>query len=523
MRRLNRLPVTFEKTSEVNGEDTRFINVAIDVLHDGDNLNGSTFDKDSVNAAIDTIKNTPILGYIEKTQAGDIDFKGHEYKIIEDDDGISYVYAGSAYGVIPETCNPRWITKDDGTGVMRDYLRVDGLLWTKFEESCDIFERDKVKGQSMEIVDIDGYVNDRGYYSITDFKFDGCCVLSTTNPKIQPAMTGSTVVAEFSAASVASQIKTMLDEYYKASSQSSKEAEINNYTKGEDELDKKKEVLKSYGIDESSLDFSLEDITIEELEEKCKNMTQANEGEQKEDPEKKPETYSLTTNELTQELRDIISAEKYVDKWGYEDCRYWMQDVQEDRVIVYDSSDWKLYAFPFTMDGDNVVVDFACKKRVKVRYEDWEDGAKEDEPIVEKLYQAMSEKIDKAIETAKTSSENYEAVKAEYDEIKPKYDAYVDAEAAANKAKEENKRKELFERMDGQLEGVEEYEKLKDQDMEFSVLEDECYKLLGKKAAEFSYVASNSKKTEGSSVKFGVSGVPMQSEGAYGDLFERYK
>lgn len=516
MGKLNRLPVTFEKIGELDGKDTRYIKVVIDVLHDGDNLNGSTFDKETVNKSVDSIKNTPILAYIEESQAGDIDFKGHEYNLVEDDEGIKYVYAGSAYGVIPETCNPRWITKDDGKGKQRDYLRVDGLLWTKFEDACEIFERDKVKNQSMEITDIDGYVDDRGYYVVKNFKFDGCCVLSTTNPKIQPAMTGSNVVAEFSASSIANQIKYMLDEFNKLNSQSSKEAEIKTYAKGEDQLDKKHEILKSYGIDESSLDFSLEDITIEDLEEKCKAMSVASQKENKNEG-----TYSLTANELAQELNDIISAEKFVDKWGYEDCRYWMQDIQENQAIVYDSSDRKIYALPFTMDGDNVVVDFACKKRVKVKYEMWQDGEPEEEPVVEKLYQSMSEKIDKAVNDANSYSNNYEAVKAEYEEIKPKYDAYVNAEAAAAKAEMERKKSEFFKKMDPQLEGVEEYSKIKEQDMEFSKIEDECYKLLGKKkAAEFSYVPSV--KEDGSRVKFGVSGVQMNSDGAYGDLFERY-
>ena len=75
--KLNRLPVTFSKSGEVVSKDTRFINVVIDVLHTGENLNGSIFDKESVNKAADSIKNRPILGYIEKNQAGDIDFKGY--------------------------------------------------------------------------------------------------------------------------------------------------------------------------------------------------------------------------------------------------------------------------------------------------------------------------------------------------------------------------------------------------------------------------------------------------------------
>ena len=542
-KRLNRLPVTFEKTGEVAGKDVRFINVSIDVMHTGDNLNGSTFSKEVVEQALDSIKNTPILGYIEQNAEGDLDFKGHEHELQVDEDGIKYVYAGSAYGVIPESCNARWVTRDDGTGTEREYLRVDGLLWTKFDDSCDIFMRDVSKGQSMELTNIDGYVDKRGYYVINKFDFDGCCVLSTTNPRIKPAMTGSEVVANFSVGTIAGQIKDMLAEYTAIQkSQSSKEAEIDNFAKGEDVLEKKNEILASYGIEASALDFSLEDITIEELEEKCKAMTAApaESAEPAQEPvqepaaemsaEQKPESesaqaeqeYALTVCEQMDELREEVEAEKFVDRWGEECPRYWLQDVQEDRIIVIDMQDWKTYAFPFAMDGDNAVVNYDAKKRVKVQYVDWEDGAAESNMPV--LYEELAGRITTAKEKADSAETEYTKTKAELDELQPKYDAYVAAEAAAKKAEDEAKREQLFELMDKRLDGDAEYAALREnKDMEFSALQDECYKLLGKKAAEFSYMPPKENNGGVKNARFGVSGVQMQpAEGKYGDLFERY-
>lgn len=527
--KLNRLPVTFSKTGEVDGKETRFINITIDVLHTGDNLNGSTFSKEVVDRELESIKNTPILGYIEQNNAGDLDFKGHEYDIRIDEDGIKYVYAGSAYGVIPESCNPRWVNRDDGTGTMRDYLRVDGLLWTKFEDACDIFESDDVKAQSMEIKNLKGTVDDRGYYVVSDFDFDGCCILSTTNPSIRPAMTGSTAVANFSAETVAGEIKNMLDEYTALQkSQSSKEAEIDNFAKGEDVLEKKNEILANYGIDASTLDFSLEDVTIEELEEKCKAMSAMAIGPetaaQNTDIDNEPsQQFTLTDGQRREEICDAVTAEKYTDRWGDEWSRYWLQDIQENRAIVLDTQDWKTYALPFAMDGDNVKVDFDGKKRVKVVYEDWEEGSAESGLPV--LYEKLCEKVDTAKGEVKKASEEYAEIKAQFDEMQPKFDAYVAAEAQAKKALESEKREKLFGIMDKQLDGVEEYSKLKkNEDMEFTALQDECYKLLGKKAAtEFSYVVPKEKKGEIEKARFGVSGVQMkETEGKYGDLFERY-
>ena len=535
------------------GKDTRFINVTIDVLHTGGNLNGSRFEKEVVDRAAKSIANTPILGYIEQNDDDELDFKGHEHELIVDEDGIRYVYAGSAYGVIPESCNPRWVSRDDGTGKTREYLRVDGLLWTKFDDSCGIFERDVVKGQSMEITNMEGYVDKDGYYVVQNFDFDGCCVLSTTDPQIRPAMTGSTVTANFTAATIASQVKDMLAEYTALQrSESSKEAQIDNFAKGDDCLKEKEEILASYGIDASTLEFSLEEITIEELKAKCEEMA-ATKSAEPEEPQGEPESepaaepaaepaepdppaepegaaeqeggepaadYSLNLRDKLNEVNEAISAETMIDPWGYEVSRYWLQDVQDDLVVVMDCQDWKIYSFTFTMDGDNVKVDFASKKRMKVRYEAWDEGSAD--MGVPALYSTMSDKAKEQTEKLEAANKQYSELKAEYDEMKPKYDAYVAAEAAAAKEEENAKREQLFAVMDQKLDGDADYAKLRDnKTMEFTVLEDACYKLLGKKAAEFSYVPSKEKKGEVNKVRFGVNGT-QKTEERYGDLFERY-
>ena len=73
---LNRCPVTFTVNQEYSGQDVRFVDVYIDVMHTGDNLNFTSFTKEVIDSAVPSIMNTPILGYIRYD--GDItDFKGH--------------------------------------------------------------------------------------------------------------------------------------------------------------------------------------------------------------------------------------------------------------------------------------------------------------------------------------------------------------------------------------------------------------------------------------------------------------
>lgn len=177
--------------------DSRFLWVTIDVLHTGQNLNGSYFSKEIVNKYVNTIKNTPILGFVENE-----DFKGHEsgMEVSENENGVKVlkdVYYGKALGVIPESCNPRWVTKFSD-GIEREYLRVDGIMWSKISDGYDIMNRDLFKGQSMELdfSSYEGYFDeDDDTFYFSSFKFNGCCILGDN---VKPAMVDSIISVKFS-------------------------------------------------------------------------------------------------------------------------------------------------------------------------------------------------------------------------------------------------------------------------------------------------------------------------------------
>ena len=160
------IPISFSVNNEISDKNNRFINVTIDVLHTGLNFNGSIFNKEVVNKNIDTIKNTPILGFITEVPFDDKDFKGHEYVITKTENGVERKYIGEAFGVIPESCNPRWITKMCDDGEEREFLQVDGLSWTKFKDSTDIMMSYIEKSHSMELYpdNIDGYEDNNGNF-----------------------------------------------------------------------------------------------------------------------------------------------------------------------------------------------------------------------------------------------------------------------------------------------------------------------------------------------------------------------
>lgn len=542
-----RYPISFTKKNEYETSDFRFIDVYIDVMHTGANKNRTSFTKDTINKAISSIANMPILGYVvDELDDEEKDFKGHEHELRVTDNDVKYMYAGQAYGVIPESCNPRWIIKDDGTGTEREYLRVDGLIWTKFGDPVDIFTRDVIKNHSVELTDMVCGPKDRdGNTPVSSFKFDGFCILSTTDPKIQPAMTGSCITAQFSVDDITSQIRERLYEYqalqqnYSAQNENPSDEEKGDI-KPMNENEKNTTVAENTVVDNPETVTPPAENAVQEPDvQTAENTTSAesegetpaaentvtnkNEGEPAptentapaaEDEPTEAQEFTLTIMQLTDEVSSILAEQKTPSKWDpeYMVPRYWMNDIQDNEVIVMDYSTYKLMGIPYSMNGDNVVLDFENAKRKKVSYEDWDEG--DVMPGTIAAFTALTDKINEL-------SKSFTEAANEVSEIKPKLEAYQKAEAEATAAADKAKRDELFSIMDEKLGANEEYAALKEnKEISYADLETKCYALVGRLSAEFSYVPNTNNK---GTVRFGVGGTQNGSDNAvYGGLMEHY-
>lgn len=542
-----RYPVSFIKKGEYESSDFRFIDVSIDVMHTGANLNKTSFTKDAINKAVPTIRNTPILGYVvDELDEEDKDFKGHEHELRITDKDVKYVYAGQAYGVIPESCNPRWIVKDDGTGIEREYLRVDGLIWTKFSDPVDIFTRDGTKNHSVELTDMAcGPADKNGNVPVGSFKFDGCCILSTTDPSIKPAMTGSCVTANFSVEDITAQIRDRLYEYqaiqqnYTAQNDNPSDEEKGDTTPMNE--NEKNPAMTENAVAEGAVEnpeietpaaentatkteseaAPAENAAPEEgaenatIEVPAENTAPAEEGESAASSE-----FTLTTEQLLNEISGALGAYKIPSSWDPENMvpRYWMNDVQGDEVIVIDCTTYNLMGIPYSMNGDNVVLDVENAKRKKVTFEDWDEGE-----VLPGMSAAFTEITNTVTEmNAKISDLTKEFTEASETiaEMKPKLEAYEKAEADAKAAEMEAKRNALFATFDEKLGADAEYIALKEnKEISYSDLETKCYALVGRKSAEFSYVPNKNNK---GTVRFGVGGTQNGSDVAYGGLIEHY-
>ncbi len=223
--------------------------------------------------------------------------------------------------------------------------------------------------------------------------------------------------------------------------------------------------------------------------------------------------FTLTIMQLTDEVSSILAEQKTPSKWDpeYMVPRYWMNDIQDNEVIVMDYSTYRLMGIPYSMNGDNVVLDFENAKRKKVSYADWDEGE-----VLSGITAAFTEMNTKMTELTK----EFQSATAVVNEMKPKLEAYQQAEAEAIAAADKAKRDELFAIMDEKLGPNAEYAALKEsKEISYADLETKCYALVGRQSAEFSYVPNKNNK---GTVRFGVGGTQNGSDVAYGGLIEHY-
>ncbi|WP_099467748.1 hypothetical protein [Konateibacter massiliensis] len=511
---LRTIPVTFEKLDSVDITDTRFTRVKIKLMHLGLNLNNSIFTKDVVDAAIPTLYNTPILGYVEKDKNGDKDFSDHRSVLTIDKKKISVTYKGSSYGVIPESCNPRYEKEMCEDGIEREYLVVDGLVWTKIEDS-DIFLRDGIKKQSMELDEdsIEGDFDKEKHFVFSKIVFYGACALGENTT---PAMIGSSIDTNFTL----NEIKTKLEQfntYFSKQSQTSNDDDINNEnTEGGSILTKEfiDNILAGFSVSLDNIDFEITDTTTEDelrtylteftkkdsLSDELINSVLAefeltkeeigefsmdisendfrslvsNYASEKKATEPKAELPTSTVFSTYNEKRELLRGALKRSEERDEDGRllyaldYWIADFDDNFVYVekeeYDGNKWTYSKGRFAyVIVNNVVALTSDFEKMIVKWVTIEENAS----------------IEKARVTFEAQNAEFERLKKfEKDTLDAQFESSVNA---------------IFEKFDESLANMSDYMTLKANfsNMELDAIEEKCFALLGKKNANFSVANKN--------------------------------
>ena len=96
-----------------------------------------------------------------------------------------------------------------------------------------------------------------------------------------------------------------------------------------------------------------------------------------ESPTPAQDNFELTGNRM-HELLAALESVTVEYEWGTMP-RYCYADSDLETCMIYawDCTDWLLYGFSYEMDGDNVVIDFESRKRMKYTIVEFDEGEQE--------------------------------------------------------------------------------------------------------------------------------------------------
>jgi len=488
------------------------------VAYKDENRNGSFIAKDVFEKCIDTIFNCPIVcHYIRETDS----IGGHDIEFVSDDDGnVRIVNATVPLGVVPESAKYYWETVVEDDGKEHEYLCVEVLLW-KRQEAYRKVKEDGIVAQSMEI-NVNRGRRANGLYIIEDFEFTALCLLGDG---IEPCFE-SAALELFSLDGFKREMTEMMSDLKEDLSMVNTHHGVDIHPQkystegGEEQLEKKMELLAKFGLTPEQVDFDLDAMSLEQLEAELNKFQQEHEGENgnpqeggaeggetgnpdgaqdgdgdpegdgQPDGDPASEQYALSGEQFREELINALGAEKMTSIWGDEISRYmyWDYDSEANEVYCYDMEDWKLYGFKYSMNGDHVVIDFNSKTRKKFSIVDFDEGE------ADFTYQAMFETMINSAIAAKTAELNaqFEADKAKLEE---KYNAASETikqqntELSELRQYQQNKlNEERAAEVDAvfaaftDLNGIEAFETLRENcaDMSVSDIEEKCYALRGR-------------------------------------------
>lgn len=482
------------------------------ICYTGDNRNGSHISKKAIKKSLQTIYNCPIVcNYDRETDT----LGGHDMEVVRDENGgLHIVNVTQPVGVIPESSKVWFEEYEEEDGTVHEYLYAEALLW-KRQEAYRKIQKDGITAHSMEITVKDGKMVD-GVYHINDFEFTAFALIG-----VEPCFEGS-ALEMFSKQDFKQQLSEMMQDLKESFKQVNTSPEVDNthpqnYSMegGERVLKDKMELIAKYGIDIESLDFSIDDFTVEELTEKFEAMKAASgEGdpapEATADPVPAEDKFALTSN-IIDELYRVLGEVKIEREWG-ECTRYWYVDCdfELNEVYCWDSSDWLLYGFTYAVDGDSITIDFDSKKRKKYVIADFDEG-EQPSPFAP-VFADMEQKLhDSAEWEAKyqTASDTIASMETELGELRQ---FKTDTETAIAKGE----RDEVFAQFED-LVGVEAFETLRENCMEYDIetLEEKCYAIRGRNGGAAKFALEN--KTP----KIKVEKTDVSNE-PYGGIFAKY-
>jgi small-conductance mechanosensitive channel len=240
------------------------------IMYHGDNRNGNSMSKETVEAAIPSLYNIPVVGEFKEEVK---DFGTHGGKIEISDEGIKYIETTKPFGLVPESCDPRWETVKEEDGTEHEYLVADLILWSaRYPELQATL--DSYSNESMEIMVMDADVRKDGIYNIKQFQFSALCLLGK---QTEPCFENSRIVA-YAIEEFKNELNELMQSYTKFACDKDKE-EMEKETEPEAEADEEteedftQEFSATYRQKREALDNALDPIIVRDEKGNCISET----------------------------------------------------------------------------------------------------------------------------------------------------------------------------------------------------------------------------------------------------------
>ena len=448
------------------------------IAYAGVNRNDKIISKETFTEALPSLKNIPIVGhYIEEIN----DFGGHDMRLKKNDDGtLSIVNDTVPFGVIPESAQQWWETQIID-GKEKECLFTDILLW-KRQNGYKKIKDTGIIHESMEINVSDYSIDKDKKLTVNKFEFEALCLLGEN---VEPCFENASVqvYSQELKEQFKAQFIKMFDDL----------KELN--TERRNTLDKT-DILKKFNMKAEDLNFSIDELSAEELNEKLERLNTT------------PTTsnFSATYENKRKAIQSLFKDLYEYDTTGklIKEVYYYVNDFDDKYAYVnesiYTKDEYisKKYRYGYTFDDNACTATLTdVKEEVFVRW----------------LTPAEIEALDKL-------EENYQLYKNSHTYSNDEYLELEQYKLNSEKEKQEAVLDEVLAQYSKEIGDKQEFVELTNKKMEFTVdsLNKECIYIRGlystpnqpdKKHLLFSVDNSTKKK--------------INKDDRYGDLFDRFK
>ena len=498
---------SFEKIND------SFLKARCYVLALGKNANKSYFSKENVDRAYHTLAYVPVIGHLMVDDNGVYHLGGHDYHLDTKDFKLKSQCVPFGVALPSEVPVYEDIIEEDGT--VSTYLTCEVILWIgRYPELADAFyDKTIFTNQSMEIF-YSSYApleDDPTYTDIIDFSFDALCMLQKSDDdkfNVSPCFPSASIVPitysidknEFS--SLMNELKEELSLYFS----------LNNSEKegGKTILNEKLEILQKFNKTVEDLDFSIDEMSVEDLTKKMEELF----GEKEPNITTEPVAFSATYKEKRQALQNALDPIIVKDAEGnyVEETYFYLEDFSDEYAFVEKNHwtendyDCKYGRFAYTFDETTITATISGEFEEMV-----------------KVWLTLDEKVKLDEDRA-----SFETLKTEYEEYKTSHSTDNTEVEKLKSYKMNSESEKVFSKYEDKIGKTVEFAELKKDVEKYSLkdLEKECIYIIGLHASELDFSKKDDQTTndnaDNKSLKFSVEPENNVDDEPYGGLMKKY-